>query len=99
MGKSDDVLPGSIRRPTLARLVRQFVSESDCLAAFLGWTKLPFACQGPWKMFGNPSASLGLAEAFRACRRNMAEQLATAQSALDCIVPSSPSPNPHFFAL
>jgi len=69
------------------------------VAAFMGWIKLPFSCQGPWKMFGNPSASLRLAETFRACRRSMAQQLSTAQSALDCIVPASLSVSQHFFVL
>ncbi len=66
------------------------------VAAFLGWSKLPFSCQGPWKMFGNPNASLRLAESFRVCRRNMAEQLATAQSALDCIVSGASITHPFF---
>lgn len=63
---------------------------SKDVAAFLGWIKLPLACQGPWKMFGNPRSSLGLAEIFSSCRRSMAERLASAQSALECIVPSIP---------
>ncbi|NVN91997.1 MAG: DUF3793 family protein [Desulfuromonadales bacterium] len=61
------------------------------VAAFMGWFRLPFACQGPWKMFGNPRASLRLAEIFRNCRNNMAERLASAQSALECIAPVTPS--------
>lgn len=69
------------------------------VAAFMGWIKLPFACQGPWKMFGNPRASLGLAETFRACRRSMAKRLASAQSALDCIVPASQAVRPLFLSM
>lgn len=56
------------------------------VAAFMGWIRLPFACQGPWKMYGDPRASLGLAERFRVCRRSMAERLAIATSAVECIV-------------
>ncbi|ABK98418.1 DUF3793 family protein [Pelobacter propionicus] len=61
------------------------------VAAFMGWIRLPFACQGPWKMYGDPRASLGLAERFRACRRGMAERLAATSSALECVVSSSRS--------
>ncbi len=66
------------------------------VAAFMGWIRLPFACQGPWKMYGDPRASLGLAERFRACRRGMADRLATASSALECVVASS-CPGESFF--
>jgi len=59
------------------------------VAAFMGWIKLPFTCQGPWKMFGNPRASLGLAETFRICRQRMAKRLTSAQSALECIMPEN----------
>jgi len=48
------------------------------VAAFMGWIRLPFACQGPWKMFGNPRASLGLAEIFLNCRQIMADRLTSA---------------------
>ncbi len=47
------------------------------VAAFMGLVKLPFACQGPWKIYGNPERSLGLAEQFRCCRQRMGEILAT----------------------
>jgi hypothetical protein len=56
------------------------------VAAFMGWIKLPFACQGPWKMYGNPRESLWLAERFRTCRRRMAERLTVVSSALECVV-------------
>jgi len=45
------------------------------VAAFMGWLKLPFACQGPWKMFGNPARSKTLALTFLDCRRRMAKLL------------------------
>jgi hypothetical protein len=66
------------------------------VAAFMGWIRLPFACQGPWKMYGDPRASLGLAECFRACRRRMAERLAAATSILECVA-SVPVPDVSFF--
>lgn len=50
------------------------------VAAFMGLVKLPFACQGPWKIYGNPAQSLALAEQFRCCRQRMAAILATGSS-------------------
>ena len=41
------------------------------VAAFMGIVKLPFSCQGPWKIYGNPEISLVLAEKYRSCRINM----------------------------
>ncbi|MFZ2949795.1 MAG: DUF3793 family protein [Desulfuromonadaceae bacterium] len=46
------------------------------VAAFMGLVNLPFACQGPWKIYGNPEQSLGLAEQFRCCRQRMSTVLA-----------------------
>jgi hypothetical protein len=51
------------------------------VAAFMGWIRLPFTCQGPWKIYGNPDDSLRLAARFRHCRSAMAEQLALCASA------------------
>ena len=50
------------------------------VAAFMGLVKLPFACQGPWKIYGNPLRSLALAEQYRCCRKRMAAILATGNS-------------------
>lgn len=47
------------------------------VAAFMGLVNLPFACQGPWKIYGNPERSLGLAEQHRCCRQRMGEILAS----------------------
>ena len=47
------------------------------VAAFMGVVNLPFACQGPWKIYGNPAQSLGLAEQYRCCRQKMTAFLAT----------------------
>lgn len=47
------------------------------VAAFMGLVKLPFACQALWKIYGNPSQSLDLAENYRCCRQKMGLILAT----------------------
>lgn len=46
------------------------------VAAFMGLNKLPFTCQGPWKIFGNPVKSLELVEQHRKCRKRMGDILA-----------------------
>lgn len=55
------------------------------VAGFMGLAKIPFACQGPWKIYGDPSVSLKLAETFRWCRRQMAKGLATCTSPFECL--------------
>lgn len=61
------------------------------VAAFMGLVKLPFACQGPWKIYGNPVQSLGLAEQFRCCRERMGAILASGNhSALELHNPGHP---------
>lgn len=55
------------------------------VAAFMGLVRIPFACQGPWKIFGDPRESLRLAEVFRCCRARMAEHLVGCASALECL--------------
>jgi hypothetical protein len=47
------------------------------VAAFMGMVNLPFACQCLWKIYGNPTQSLELAEQYRCCRQKMCEILAT----------------------
>lgn len=47
------------------------------VAVFMGFVKLPFACQALWKIYGNPSQSLDLAENYRCCRQKMGLILAT----------------------
>ena len=47
------------------------------VAAFMGLVNLPFACQGPWKIYGDPEQSLGLAEQYRCCRQRMGAILAS----------------------
>lgn len=55
------------------------------VAAFMGIVKLPFACQGPWKIFGEPGQSLQLANAFRISRQQMGRQLAGCNSPFECL--------------
>ena len=55
------------------------------VAAFMGLVSLPFACQGPWKIYGDPRKSLCLAETFRTCRALMAEQLTSCATPFDCL--------------
>lgn len=61
------------------------------VAAFMGLVNLPFTCQGPWKIFGNPERSLGLAEQHRCCRQRMGELLSSgAHEALELCNPAHP---------
>lgn len=55
------------------------------VVGFMGLAKIPFSCQGPWKIYGNPQTSLRLAETFRYCRSQMAEGLAICSSPYDCL--------------
>lgn len=55
------------------------------VAAFMGMVKLPFTCQGPWKIYGNPTQSLCLADAHRRSRVAMGTQLAQCTSPFDCL--------------
>jgi Protein of unknown function (DUF3793) len=47
------------------------------VVGFMGWARISFTCQGPWKIFGDPSESLRLAESHRQCRYMMSCQLAS----------------------
>ncbi|MHB8122473.1 MAG: DUF3793 family protein [Desulfuromonadaceae bacterium] len=61
------------------------------VAAFMGLVKLPFACQGPWKIYGDPAQSLCLAEQFRCCRQRMSAVLASGNhTALELHNPEHP---------
>jgi hypothetical protein len=55
------------------------------VVGFMGWAQLSFTCQGPWKIFGNPSESLRLAEAHRECRSRIARQLSSGCSPQECL--------------
>ncbi len=54
------------------------------VAGFMGLARIPFTCQGPWKIFGDPGASLKLADTFRWCRKQMADDLAHCSSPFEC---------------
>ncbi|WP_223908456.1 DUF3793 family protein [Geobacter sp. AOG1] len=55
------------------------------VAGFMGLARIPFTCQGPWKMYGDPRNSLRLAETFRSCRARMATDLACCSSPYECL--------------
>lgn len=59
------------------------------VVGFMGWAPLPFVCQGPWKIYGNPTRSLKLADTFHRCRRRMARRLACCATPFDCLAPSA----------
>jgi Protein of unknown function (DUF3793) len=52
---------------------------------FMGWARLEFTCQGPWKIFGDPRESLRLAAAFQHCRSQMAGRLACGTPPCCCL--------------
>lgn len=66
------------------------------VAAFMGIVNLPFACQGPWKIYGDPRQSLCLADAYRRSRDAMGNHLAECNSPFECIEESH-NGNKHFF--
>ena len=55
------------------------------VVGFLGWARLPFACQGPWKIYGDPRESLRLAEEHHQCRCRMARRLAEVADPFICL--------------
>lgn len=67
------------------------------VAAFMGWVGLPFTCQGPWKIYGDPRGSLSLAEAFRQCRCRMARRLARCATPVDCLKVTESAAGGTFF--
>lgn len=66
------------------------------VAAFMGLVKLPFTCQGPWKIYGNPDKSLCLADTFRHSRHTMVTYLTGCSSPADCLKQSRADCK-HFF--
>ncbi|SNB45811.1 DUF3793 family protein [Geobacter sp. DSM 9736] len=54
--------------------------------AFMGRINLPFTCQGPWRIYGDPMRSLLLADCYRDCRKNMAKRLNACITPIDCLV-------------
>lgn len=55
------------------------------VVGFLGWPRLPFTCQGPWKIFGDPRESLELAERHRLCRGKVSLLLDSGCNPHDCL--------------
>ena len=55
------------------------------VVGFMGWVQLPFTCQGPWKIFGDPRESLKLAETHRQCRRSVSLELAAMDNPRQCL--------------
>lgn len=66
------------------------------VAAFMGLISIPFTCQGPWKIYGNPTQSLCLADKYRRSRADMGNRLAECNSPFDCLGINSNSAT-HFF--
>ena len=89
--------PADLTR-TLARLGERVAGEAfpheigiflgyplkDVLA-FMGRIRLPFACQGPWKIYGKPEQSLELADRYRHCRCRMATRLQECTDPAECL--------------
>jgi len=55
------------------------------VAAFMGLIDIPFTCQGPWKIYGNPHNSLCLADTYRKTRAEMGCKLSQCSSPFVCI--------------
>jgi hypothetical protein len=53
--------------------------------AFMGSIRIPYSCQGPWKIYGNPRQSLALARCYRECRYRMACHLAEGIDPIQCL--------------
>jgi hypothetical protein len=53
--------------------------------AFMGQVRLAFSCQGPWKIYGDPRASLELVDRFRECRCRMAGRLSATSAPASCL--------------
>jgi hypothetical protein len=45
------------------------------VVGFLGWARLPFSCQGPWKIYGDPRESLRLADVAAPGRRRQSARM------------------------
>ena len=55
------------------------------VVGFMGWARLSYSCQGPWKIFGDPRPSLRLAKTHRECRCRMSHLLASGCNPHDCL--------------
>lgn len=86
--------------PELLKELRTRISQQDAfpheiglfigypakdVAGFMGVVKLPFTCQGPWKIYGRPETSLNLAKQFQAKRICMGTKLLSCNSVDSCL--------------
>ncbi|MDY0301463.1 MAG: DUF3793 family protein [Trichlorobacter sp.] len=55
------------------------------VAAFMGLAKLPFTCQGPWKVFGCPQKSIALANRHKSSRRIIRNMIEHCSSINECL--------------
>lgn len=60
-------------------------SPAKDVAAFTGVIRLPYTCQGPWKIYDNPSQSLSLADSYRQIRKCMGSKLISCSSIEPCL--------------
>ncbi len=92
-GYSEDLSLDGVLQHLISRLDGDFPHEIGIflgyplkdVAGFMGLVRLPFACQGPWKIYGDPTRSLQLAEIHRASRRRMAWRVACCSTPYDCL--------------
>jgi hypothetical protein len=79
-------LQGRVRAASFPHEIGIFLGYplKDVLA-FMGEIDLPFACQGPWKIYGNPRQSLELAACYRQCRCRMALRLTACGDPAECL--------------
>lgn len=58
------------------------------VAGFMGWAAIPYSSDGPWRIYGDPSRSLCLANCHKACRRRMAQKLDGGCDPTLCLCPT-----------
>ncbi|MFO7983870.1 MAG: DUF3793 family protein [Desulfuromonadales bacterium] len=68
------------------------------VAAFMGLASLPFTCQGPWKIYGNPHKSLHLAGCHRSSRCRMAQRLSRTTCPQMCLLRRPPGYSASIYA-
>jgi hypothetical protein len=65
------------------------------VAAFMGLITIPFTCQGPWRIYGDPRQSLRLADTYRQSRMDMSCILNRCSSPFDSL--DTATSRPAFF--
>lgn len=88
------LLPELFRRFTISRSfpheIGLFIGyPAKDVAAFMGVIDIPFTCQGPWKIYGNPHKSLRLADTHRKTRKEMGCKLYHCASPFDYLAGSA----------